>query len=178
MQPELTTSRLLLRPFVLSDAQQVQQLAGDVRVAEPAASIPHPYPDGAAEAWIASHASIFANRKGVVYAMTRLQDAALIGAISLLEMSDLHHRAELGYWLGHAFWTQGLGSEAAREIVAYAHRELGVTRVVCRCLTRNIGSARVMEKSGLVREGHLVKHVDHKGVFEDLYLYGLNLPGR
>ena len=131
-----------------------------------------------AEAWIASHPSIFADRKGVVYAITRLEDAALLGAISLLEISDLHHRAELGYWLGHAFWSQGFGSEAAREIIAYAHRELGVTRVVSRCLTRNMGSARGMEKAGLVREGHLVKHVDHKGTFEDLYLYGLNLPGR
>ena len=35
-----------------------------------------------------------------------------------------------------------------------------------------------MEKAGLIREGHLAKHVNHRGVFEDVLLYGIVLPGR
>lgn len=52
----LHTPRLLLRPFDLADAPAVQRLAGEKDIAANTLTVPHPYPDGAAEEWIASHA--------------------------------------------------------------------------------------------------------------------------
>ncbi len=178
MQPTLHTARLTLRPFVVADAVSVRQLAGDVRVAETTAAIPHPYPEGAAQTWIATHASIFESKKGVVFAITDALSGELLGAIDLHDMPERDARCELGYWVAHAHWSKGVCSEAANALIHYAHSSLGVTRVVCRCLARNIGSARVMEKAGLVREGHLIKHVNHRGTFEDVLLYGMVLSGR
>jgi [ribosomal protein S5]-alanine N-acetyltransferase len=113
-----------------------------------------------------------------VYAITDSVSGELLGVIGLLEMSEGHARCELGYWIAHAHWSKGICSEAAKALIQYAHSSLGITRVVCRCLARNVGSARVMEKAGMLREGHLVKHVNHRGTFEDLLLYGIVLPGR
>ena len=44
-QSNLSTTRLLLRPFILGDALQVQKLAGDRDIAAMTATIPHPYED-------------------------------------------------------------------------------------------------------------------------------------
>lgn len=178
MQPTITTERLVLRPFLLSDAAEVQRLAGDFRVAEPTANVPHPYEDGTAAQWIATHSSAFESRSSIVYAVSLADSGALAGAVSLGQISATHSRAELGYWVGFPYWGQGICSEAAKGLIQFANKELGLTRFDCRCLVRNIGSARVMEKAGFLWEGRLVKHVNHRGQYEDVFLYGLTLPGR
>jgi len=178
MQPTIATDRLILRPFHLSDAEEVQRLAGDFRVAEPTENVPHPYEDGAARDWIATHAKSFESRSSIVYAVSIAADGRLAGAIALSQISSVHSRAELGYWIGFEYWSQGICSEAAKALIQYASNELGLTRFDCHCLARNIGSARVMEKAGFLREGHLVKHVNHRGQYEDILVYGLTLPSR
>lgn len=178
MQPVLETPRLVLRPFGLADAGQVQALAGDPRVSDTTTTIPHPYPDGAAEAWISAHPGLFAAGTGVFYAVTLREGGTLVGTVSLRDISARHARAELGYWTGTAFWGRGHGTEAVCRLIAFAHAQLGITRIVGRCFGRNPASARVMEKAGLRFEGRLPGHLIKNGHCEDLLLYGLNLPGR
>ncbi len=55
MIPTLETSRLLLRPFEVSDAPAVKALAGISEVARNTLNLPHPYPLEAAVSWIQSH---------------------------------------------------------------------------------------------------------------------------
>jgi RimJ/RimL family protein N-acetyltransferase len=177
-QPTLVTERLILRPFDATDADDVRRLAGDYRVSSTTASIPHPYPEGAAAAWIQTHQPAFEKETEVVFAITHSGMGSLIGAVSLLEISRSHARAELGYWVAVDYWSQGLCTEAVRCLIDYAHRELRISRIVAQCLARNTASARVMEKAGLLREGVLRQHINHHGKVEDVYVYGLNLPGR
>jgi ribosomal-protein-alanine N-acetyltransferase len=59
LQPTLTSDRLLLRPFTLADAPDVQRLAGDRDIASTTLNIPHPYEDGVAETWIGGHRERF-----------------------------------------------------------------------------------------------------------------------
>jgi len=105
-------------------------------------------------------------------------NGALAGTVSLLEISEKHSRAELGYWIAFEHWGKGICTEAGCRLNAFANEYLGVTRIVARCMARNPASARVMEKSGLKREGYLHKHTLKNGRYEDMLLYGLVLPGR
>ena len=102
MQPTLESARLRLRPYRTEDAAVVQRLAGDQRVADAATTIPHPYPDGAAEAWIETHQSAFATRKEMTYAVTRLEDNLLVGTVSLIDISERHARLSEGLGLTRA----------------------------------------------------------------------------
>jgi RimJ/RimL family protein N-acetyltransferase len=177
-QPVIEARQLRLRPFVAADAPEVQRLAGDRRVAETTLAIPHPYPDGAAEAWIATHPVGWLAGREISYAIERRRDAALVGAIALLNVSAAHAHAEVGYWIGHEHWGQGYATEATRALLDFAENELGLTRFAGRCLARNPASARVMQKAGLRPEGCLVRHLEIGGVYEDVLLFGRVAPSR
>jgi ribosomal-protein-alanine N-acetyltransferase len=171
-QPTLTTERLILRPFELSDASTVKRLAGDWAVADTTERIPHPYKDGMAEAWIAGHPQRFIERKECTFAIVLKDNQQVIGAVGLT-LSMAHSRGELGYWVGREFWNRGYCTEAARAVVEYGFSVLGLHRIQARHFTRNPASGRVMAKLGMTHEGHLRQHTRKWDVFEDVEVYAV-----
>jgi len=170
-QPTLKSKRLVLRPFTLSDAQDVQRLAGAEEVADTTLNVPHPYADGQAEAWIESHDDAFRQRERVALAVTD-SDRTLVGAVSLrLELE--HARAELGYWIGLPYWGCGYATEAASTMVGYGFSELGLNRIHAHHLARNPASGRVLEKAGFTHEGFHRAHILKNGRFEDIHLFAV-----
>jgi ribosomal-protein-alanine N-acetyltransferase len=170
-QPVLETPRLRLRPFTLRDACDVQRLAGDREVSSTTRLIPHPYPDGLAEQWIASLDGLYAKGRSASFAIT-LHDGTLMGAVGLsIEPADRH--AELGYWIGRPYWNRGYCTEAARAAVRFAFETLELQRIFAHYIARNPASGRVMEKLGMRREGCLRQHRFKAGEYQDLMLCGL-----
>ena len=62
-QPELTTKRLTLRAFTVTDSSRVRDLAGNKLIADVTANIPHPYPESLAKEWIQSHPKKWKNKE-------------------------------------------------------------------------------------------------------------------
>lgn len=170
--PTLKTERLKLRPFRTQDAEQVMQLAGARQVADTTLHIPHPYRLEDAYDWINSQDIAFERGDAVNFAIERLQDGELLGAIGI-HVNREHEYAELGYWIGVLHWNQGYCTEAARRALLYAFRELKLNRIQARHFRRNPASGRVMQKVGMQREGTLRKVIKKWGQFEDLELYSI-----
>jgi len=170
--PTLPTNRLILRGFAQADAPRVQALAGRFEIADTTLSIPHPYGDGLAEAWIAGHEGAFNDGQAVPFAITRKRDGSLVGAISLVSIEP-GNQAELGYWVGLPYWNKGYCTEAGQRVLDYAFGELGLMRVYARHLARNPSSGRVLEKLGFLHEGTRRKHVKKWNAFEDVEDYGI-----
>jgi RimJ/RimL family protein N-acetyltransferase len=170
--PTVETTRLILRPFRLSDAADVQRLAGAPEVASTTLNIPHPYKDGMAEEWIARHQEQFDNGQMVHFAVTLKPQGTLIGAVGL-ETNARHQRAEMGYWIGVPYWGHGYCTEAARAVLRYGFEVLKLHRIFAFHIPRNPPSGRVMEKIGMKREGLLRGHVKKQDRFEDYVVYGL-----
>ena len=171
-RPTLETPRLILRPFALGDAPDVQRLAGAWEVASTTLNIPHPYEDGVAEAWVATHQARFDAGEMVTLAVTLREGGALIGGIGL-RFDAPHERAEMGYWIAVPHWNQGYCTEAARAMLHYGFEERGMHRIGATHLARNPASGRVMHKIGMTREGCLRHFVKKWGQFEDLVWCGL-----
>lgn len=177
-QPTLPAERLELRPFVLEDAQRVRSLAGEFEVADTTLTIPHPYPDGAAEEWIGTHRPAWQAGRRAIFAIT--EGDVVIGAIELHGIDGGQGRAELGFWVGLPFWNKGYCSEAARTIVGFAFRDLGLHRVQARHFVRNPASGRVLQKIGMREEGLFRGAEKRWGKYEDIVVYGVGaeeLPG-
>jgi ribosomal-protein-alanine N-acetyltransferase len=171
-QSILHTRRLILRPFNLADAADVQRLAGAYEIAATTGTIPHPYEDGMAETWINTHAARLADGTGIVYAITLRETGVLCGAIGLAIKTE-HQRAELGYWLGVPYWGRGYCTEAAETLLDHGFRTLELHRILAVHLTRNPASGRVMQKIGMRHEGTLREHMCKWGVFETVECYAI-----
>lgn len=170
-QPTLKTERLVLRPLVLADAPLIQILAGDKDVASTTRLLPHPYPDGLAEKWIASLPARYQRGDGVSFAIT-LREGALIGSIGLI-LSLADHHAEMGYWIGKPYWNSGYCTEAAAAVLQFAFDTLDLERVFAKYMGKNPASGRVMAKLGMTQEGILRHHRCKWGQFEDLVVCGI-----
>ncbi|HEX8274993.1 MAG TPA: GNAT family N-acetyltransferase [Longimicrobiaceae bacterium] len=171
-QPVLAGARLDLRPFRPGDAPAVQALAGAREIADTTLTIPHPYGDGLAEQWIATHAPAWAAGARASFAVVERASGQLVGAIGLALRPE-HARAEMGYWIGLPFWNRGYATEAAALLLGFGFEELGLHRVHARHFARNPQSGRVMRKLGMRHEGRLRQHVRRWGSPEDLEQYGI-----
>jgi ribosomal-protein-alanine N-acetyltransferase len=171
-QPTLDTARLHLRPFTLADAPDVQRYVSDRDIAAMTLSIPHPYPDGGAEKWIATHAAKYADGTRASFAIVERDSGALAGAIGL-HVEPAHGRAELGYWIAKPCWGRGYATEAGRAMLRFGFEELGLNKIHAAVFLMNPASDRVIRKIGMQWEGRLREHDLKWGVYEDIDVYAM-----
>jgi RimJ/RimL family protein N-acetyltransferase len=170
--PTILTVRLMLRPFSLSDATEVQRMAGSIKVAQMTATIPHPYPDGAAESWIATHAGQFTNGDGLTWAIEDRASGKLVGCIGF-GVNKSHKKSEVGYWIGEEFWGKGYCTEAVIAGVNFCFKHFELNKITSRHLSYNPASGKVMIKAGMTQEGYLKQDMFRYGQFADMVVFGL-----
>ena len=171
--PVLVTPRLRLRPYGPADAGDVQRLAGAKAVADTTLLIPHPYPDGAAEAWISTHPAKWAAHEELVLAITLPATGELVGSIGLV-LTATKAQAELGYWIGVPYWNRGFATEAVQEVLDFGFGTLELTRIQAHHLAHNPASGRVMAKAGLRREGFGAQTLLKDGRLHDVVFHGMS----
>ena len=171
-QPTLQSTRLLLRPLCLHDAPVVQSLAGDAAVADTTLRIPHPYPDGAAEAWIATLTPEWEIGGGATFAITERELGSLVGVVGLT-ISEQRTTAELGYWIGHPYWNRGYATEAAQALLDWGMVALHLDSIMARHFIRNPASGRVLQKLGMAREAGVNASIEKNGRLEEFAQYFL-----
>jgi len=168
--PQLHTERLQLRLPDYRDAANIQRLAGAVEIYRTTERMPHPYPEGAAERWIASLALDYLEDRGLVFGICLPEDG-LVGTVGL-RIHRPYRVGTLGYWIGVPYWGKGYVTEAARAMMDFGFGELDLVRIEARHFASNPASGRVMEKLGMHREGVLVSAVEKDGVRQDLVVHG------
>lgn len=140
----IETERLTLRRPRASDAGPISMYAGDRRVAEMLERVPHPYPPGAAEAFVARALKDGTPEHVWVMDAVKIDGPEFIGVISLIRKTE---GVTLGYWVGPPFWNTGYASEAAQAVVDVA-RSAGIGALEAEVVEGNDPSAHVLVNAG------------------------------
>ncbi|WP_144468893.1 GNAT family N-acetyltransferase [Bacillus pumilus] len=98
------------------------------------------------------------------------------GFIGTISLSSVVRGPVEGAWLGYVLDEKGYMTEAIRLIIDYAFDELHLHRIEAGVKPSNIGSIRVLEKTGFENEGLNRKKVKINDVWEDHYLFAIIHP--
>ncbi len=102
-------------------------------------------------------------------------DGEAVGGIGFVLQADVERvSAEVGYWLGEAFWGRGIVTEAVMAISRYAVERHQLTRLFAVPFAYNTASCRVLEKAGYVLEARLERSAIKDGVIVDQFQYAFH----
>ena len=145
---QLTTDRLILRPWRESDAGILYKYAKDPEIG-PAAGWP---PHTSVEDSLDVIRTVFSAPE--TYAVVLKETGEPVGSIGLLFGEGSHIteilsvEAEIGYWIGKTYWGQGLIPEAVQCILHRCFTDLDINAAWGAYYDGNTKSRRVMDKCG------------------------------
>lgn len=170
--PTLPTARLRLRPFADTDGDDLFALQSDADALRFWDS--PPWTDPAAVARFMDGCRQMSDRgSGARVAIERTSDRAFVGWCTFNSWNPDFRSGSLGYCLNQAAWGHGYATEAAHALLQWAFGTLDLNRVQAEADTRNVASARVLEKLGFVLEGTLREDCIVNGDVSDSWVYGL-----
>ena len=167
---QITTERLVLRPYQFTDVTEMHAYLQDADMGR--------YLEGSGalltretvQAIIAGHILVDQNQRHV-WAVT-LNDLP-VGAITL-NFLKAHRVAEIGYHIKKALWYKGYASEAAKAVVDAAFACCpDLQRVQAGIHPDNIGSISVVKKLGMKHEGTLRAFAFIRGHAADEAVYAV-----
>ncbi|MDE7253075.1 MAG: GNAT family N-acetyltransferase [Acetatifactor sp.] len=92
-----------------------------------------------------------------------------LGSVYIRDIDRHHSKAEYGIFIGEAESRgRGVGTAAARLMLAYCFGEEGLHRIYLRALADNMQAIRSYEKAGFEREGYLRDDVCIDGQYRDI----------
>jgi RimJ/RimL family protein N-acetyltransferase len=170
MDLRLQGSTFVLRPFALSDKEQLAVHANNRKIAMNLRDgFPHPYTGKDAENWIRM---VMENKQDVILAVD--VDGEACGGIGLHGGKDVYRfNAEIGYWLSEKHWGKGITTEAVKILVDYGFTHRKWIRIHAGIFSTNPASMKVLEKCGFNREAIFRKSVKKDGKLLDEHVYSI-----
>lgn len=174
LPPTIETARLVIRPFVASDAPSLFRSASNPNVTRFTSWDYHRDLDESA-AFIAGYATsqYYLQIPEPVALALRTAPDEVIGASGCFWANRDHFSMEIGYWLAEPYWGQGLAVEAARAMTEYVFATFAVERLQAHCVVANAASGRVLEKIGMKFEGVSRSGICLRGTFHDVKRYAI-----
>jgi RimJ/RimL family protein N-acetyltransferase len=97
----------------------------------------------------------------------------VVGCVGIGVTNREQGQASMGWMLSCRYQGQGLATEAARALVDFGFRSMGLHRIFARTGRANIRSWRLMERLGMRREAHFRQSHKVRGEWDDEFVYAL-----
>ena len=165
---------ITLHPWNTSDKPALMSLCNAVDRTFLSDRLPYPYTEADADWWLGMVAEKD-GKDGIWRSVWA--DGELVGSISVERKAEVDKAVgEIGYMILTAYWAQGIGTEAVRQICRIAFQELELDRITGQVFPENVASVRVLEKNGFLQEEKIVEKVNKSGMARDVKLYRKDRP--
>ena len=170
--PILETERLILRKVIFEDVEDMYLYGSDEEVAKYVTWDRHKTLADT-KSYIELILNKYQNKQVAPWGIEYKKNGKLIGTIDFVWWQPNHKIAEIGYVLSKQYWGKGLTTEAVEALLKFGFNHMELTRIQARCFVENIGSSKVMEKSGMLFEGIIRSGLFVKGKHQDLKMYAI-----
>lgn len=157
-----SAGRISFRPFQRTDIADVHEYTSDPEVCRWSTWGPNTLEQTASFVEEAARGSLVGGSTACTLAAVVAGRA--IGSVSVWTTDGHDRNGELGYTFHRAHWGKGYATEAVGHLLHLGFNTLGLERISATCHPGNLGSIRVLEKSGFSFEGLMRSHrVVHGG---------------
>lgn len=163
---------ITLRDYKNSDVNRLLKLANNENVARYlTGAFPSPYTLEDAEWWVST-----GSKNGIVKVIEL--NGEFVGSVGLTcGTNERRFSGEVGYWLGEAYWGQGIASVALSQLTEVIFEETDIVRLFAPVYSPNKPSMRVLEKAGYRHEATLANSIYKNGEFYNEHIYSLLKKG-
>jgi RimJ/RimL family protein N-acetyltransferase len=169
----LTTPRLKIREYGLDDFQGVHGYSSDEETVKFMTWGPNT-PEETRNFIDLAISQQSVNPRINFHFVIHLQDRnRIIGGCGIHLIAPDYRMAAIGYCINKTFWGLGFATESVVTLLHFGFDKQNLHRIIGTCDTRNVGSARVMEKNGMRQEARYIKNIWQKGGWRDSYLYAI-----
>lgn len=123
------------------------------------------------EPWIA--ANNLNEIKSYTFAIETKSDNTFIGLFGLKLGHKKYKRGEVWYKIHVNHWNKGYATESLRAIIDFGFENLKLHRIEAGCAVENIGSIKVLEKVGFIKEGRGRQILPLKSGWADNFEYAI-----
>lgn len=161
-----------IRKWKKEDAGQLSEMLNNQKILNNLRDgLPFPYTIDDAKEYIRA---MLDSDQDQTFAYAITDEDRVIGSIGVFRKDNIHFRtAELGYYIAEPDWGQGHGTRAVKQICELIFETTDIIRIFAEPFARNLGSCRILEKTGFQLEGILRKNALKNGQTEDMKLYAL-----
>lgn len=170
----LKTERLILRPITLLDLDYIDELHSLKETDEfNTLGIPATIEETKAllGKWIFENNKEFTTH--FTFAVELNTGNQIIGLIGINLGKVKYKNAEVWFKFHKDHWNKGYATESLKKILHFGFDELNLHRIEAGCAVENIGSIRVLEKTGMTREAHTRKLLPLSSGWSDNYGYAI-----
>ena len=169
----IETSRLRLRPFAPGDLGALYAVQSHEDVHRWLYSEPRSEDEVRATIMRRIARGRDAPETGIALVVELAATGEFLGDVSLTVEPPAQRQGEIGFVFHPEHQGRGYATEASAALLALAFDTYDLHRVYGRLEARNLASARVLEKLGMRKEGHLIENEWVKGEWQSEAVYAL-----
>lgn len=123
------------------------------------------------DVWMSDHQE--KNIRNYTFAILNTTKDQLIGLLGLRLSYPQYRRGEIWFKIHPDYWHQGYATEAVNLVLDFGFDTLSLHRIHAGCAVDNMGSIKVLEKVGMMREGRGRQVLPLQSGWSDNYEYAI-----